>query len=148
MATPDMTQMHDEMYDAWEKAMGQWWTQVLDSPTFIQGMGQGLGAQAKARSAYEQQVDKTMESMHLPTRKDLVRVAKICTLLEDRLLALEDRLLELDDQRVAAEKDALQARIDAAEARLAHAEQLATIEGKLDALLAAAPRKRTRKASS
>ncbi|MCP4805825.1 MAG: hypothetical protein GY913_03285 [Proteobacteria bacterium] len=137
METPDPNRMHAEMYEAWEKAMGQWWDQVLDSPAFVKGMGEGLGAQAKARSTYEQHIDKSMEAMHLPTRNDLVRVAKICSLLEDRLLTLEDSLLELEDARIAAEKAALQARIEAAEARLAQTEALDAITAKLDALLAA-----------
>jgi len=125
-----------DMYKAWEKAMSQWWDTVLDSPAFAQSVSQGLGNHAKARKAYEDQVDKNLESMHLPTRADLVRVAKICGLLEDRLLALEDRLLEMEDERAASEKAQLQARIEAAEAQLELREQLASIEAKLDAALA------------
>lgn len=131
----------NDMHKAWEKAMTQWWDTVLESPAFTETMGQGLAGHEKVRKAYEEQVDKNLQAMHLPTRKDLVRVAKICSLLEDRLLALEDRLLELEDSRAEAERAALEARIAAAEAQLEHNERLSSIEARLDALLAQAPKK-------
>jgi hypothetical protein len=133
---PDLSKLSGEMYRAWEGAMTQWWDQVLESPAFVRGMGQNLANQSKARADYESAVDQGMESMHLPTRKDLVRVAKIVTLLEDRLLGMEDRLLELEDKLVASEKETLQARIEAAEARIEAAEKLAAMDSKLDQLLA------------
>lgn len=146
---PDLAKLSGEMYRAWEGAMTQWWDQVLESPAFVQGMGQNLANQSKARAQYESAMDQGMEAMHLPTRKDLVRVAKIVTLLEDKLLAIEDRQLELEDQLAAARKEALQARIEAAEARLEATEKLAAMDAKLDQLLAQtkkpAPRSRARK---
>ena len=32
-----------------------------------------------------------MADLHLPSRQDVIRVAKIASMLEDRLLGLEDR---------------------------------------------------------
>jgi hypothetical protein len=116
--TVDFSKLSADLYRNWERAMAGWWDQVLESPSFLGAMGQNLAAQAQARAVYERSVDEQMERMHLPTRKDLVRVARIATLLEERLLAQEDLLLQLKDQLTAAERAALTARIDAAEARL------------------------------
>lgn len=137
MATPDPSRLSGDLYRQWEKAMSGWWDQVLESPAFLGAVGQNLTANAQTRSAYEKAVDETMERMHLPTRQDMVRLAKVCTMLEDRLLAQEDILLELKDKLAASERSAIQARIEAAETRLELRERLDALQHKLDA--AAAP---------
>ena len=137
MATDDLSKLSGEMYRQWEQSMTRWWDHVLEDPGFVKGMGDNLAGQAKARGQYEEGVDKSMEAMHLPSRKDVVRLAKIASLLEDRLVALEDRVLEQGDVLQRVEKETLKARIDAAEALVAVQDKLATIESKLDALLAA-----------
>lgn len=136
--TPDFEKLSGELYHHWEKAMTSWWDQVLESPAFLGAMGQNLAAQSVARGAYEKNVDDTMEKLHLPTRKDLVRVARIATLLEERLLGQEDVILELKDKLVALERETVTARVEAAEARLELRESLAAIRAELEALRAAA----------
>ena len=133
----ELKDMSMEMYRQWEKSMSTWWDGVLDDPSVIQGMGENMAAQSKVRKGYETQVDKTMETMHLPSRKDVVRVARIASLLEDKVLALEDALLEQQDALQRIEKDSLKARVEQAETLIAVQDRLDTIEGKLDALLAA-----------
>jgi hypothetical protein len=146
-ATPDMTKLSGEMYKAWESSMTQWWDQVLESPAFLKGLGENLSQQTQARKTYEDQVDQNLESWHLPTRSDLVRVTRIATMLEDRVLGLEDKLLAMEDRMVELQAETLKARVDAAEARVSSQEQLAEINAKLEALLAqtapkpAAPKK-------
>ena len=153
-ATPDFSAFTGEIYETWEKSMTQWWDQVLESPAVLENMGKLFSDATRARSTYEESVDKGLEQLHLPTRQDLLRVARIASLLEDRQLALEDRLLSLEDRLVDMEKEALKARVDAAETRLMVEDRLSSIDHKLDALLAPkekpakAPRKRrTRKTS-
>lgn len=131
---PDLDKLSGELYRNWEKAMTSWWDQVLESPAFLGAMGQNLSAQAQARSTYERSVDDTMEKLHLPTRKDLVRVARIATLLEERLLAQEDLLLAMKDRLEEAERHAMQARVEAAEARLELRETLAALRAEVAAL--------------
>jgi hypothetical protein len=110
---------------------------VLEDPTFVKGMGENLARNARARASWEEGVDKSMETMHLPSKKDLVRVARIASLLEDRIVALEDRVLAQADQLDRIEKETLKARVDAAEALLAVTDRLAAIDEKLEALAAA-----------
>ncbi len=124
-----------EMMKAWEKSVAAWWDEVLDSEAFLEAMGTNVAGGARGRASYEQGVDKGLEQLHLPTRKDMVRVARICGLLEDRLHQHEDQLLAMQDRLAELEKQNLQARIDAAEARLASQDKLAAIEAKLDRLL-------------
>lgn len=126
--TPDFTRLSGDLYRQWEKAMSGWWDQVLESPAFLGAVNENMAANADARGRYEKLVDETMEKMHLPTRQDVVRLAKVCTLLEDRLLAQEDLLLELKDKLGAMEREAIQARIEAAEARLELRETLAALQ--------------------
>lgn len=143
VTNPDLGKLGDELYKHWEKAMSSWWDQVLESPQFLGSMGQNLEGMAKARGQYERSVDDTMERMHLPTRGDVVRVAKIAAMLEERLLQQEDLVLGLQDQIAKMEKETVQARIEAAEARLELRETLAVLKDELvrlrSAPVAAAP---------
>ena len=66
--------------------------------------------------------------------KDVVRLARIASLLEDKVLAVEDTLLDQGDTLGRVERESLQARVDAAEALVTVQERLATIDAKLDAL--------------
>lgn len=144
--TADFQQFTDEMYSMWEKSMTTWWDQVLDSPEFLGASGKGLSAMAGARRQYEAGVDEQLTRMHLPTRGDLTRLARIATLLEERVLKMEDTVLEVKDlleardTRIASlEKEVLQARIEATEARVELRETLSSLQGQLTALAAPAP---------
>jgi len=129
--TKRFTRVTGDLYRGWEKAMTQWWDQVLESPAFLGQLGENLAAHSTARAAYEENVDRSMAAMHLPSRKDVVQLARIATLLEDRILAMEDRLLQLDDQLGRMERDGLQARVDAAEALIAVRDKLDAIDDKV-----------------
>ena len=129
--TERFTRLTGDLYRGWEKAMTQWWDQVLDSPAFLSQLGDNLTAQSAARARYEEHVDRSMAAMHLPSRKDVVQLARIATLLEDRILQMEDRLLAMEDQLARMERDSLQARVDAAEALVAVRESLDALDAKV-----------------
>ncbi|MFT5583809.1 MAG: hypothetical protein ACI9VR_001393 [Cognaticolwellia sp.] len=133
---PDFTKLSGQMYELWEKSSTAWWDEVLESPAFLKSMGENLANNAEARSAYQDKVDQGLEQLHLPTRKDLQRVARIASLLEDRQLKLEDEILGLRDQLLSSERDALLARIQAAETRLELETRLSSMDAKIDLLLA------------
>ncbi len=143
----DFSKLSDQLYDNWEQSMTSWWDQVLENPAFLGMLGQNLAAGSKARKAYEEALDKGLEKAHLPTRGDMIRVARIVSMLEDKLLTVEDQVLAVQDRLDAMEKESLKARIEAVEARVESAERLARIEEKLDALAStpAAPAKKTRR---
>lgn len=147
----DFTQLSEEMYRIWERSMTQWWDQVLESDTFLKGLGDNLSTQSAARAQYERSVDESLARMHLPTRTDLTRLARIASMLEERLLQQEDVLLEMRDRMGQLEKEALQARIEATEARIearesraAMQERLAGLEARLGELAAPQPKRRAR----
>lgn len=133
----DISKLTGDMYRQWEKAMGTWWDQTLESPAFLNGVNENLKAQATARKGYTEQVDKAMTDMHLPSRQDVVRIAKIASLLEDKVLAVEDRLLAIGDTLARIEKDTLRARVDAAKALVTVQERLISIEERLDRIATA-----------
>lgn len=114
--------------------MSAWWDQVLQSPAFLSLLGESLASRTQARATYERAMDTAMDRMHLPNRKDIGRVARIATLLEERLLAQEDLLLEVKDQLVEARRDAVRARIEAVEARLEAQQELEALRAELAAL--------------
>ncbi len=133
-AFKDFDKLSGEMYRQWEKAMTGWWDQVLDDPGFMGLVGKNLEANVKARGQYQRSVDQTLEAMHLPTRSDIVRLSRIASLLEDRLLSMEDSLLELGDKIDLIEKETVKARIEATETRLELRQHLEGLLGRLDAL--------------
>lgn len=136
-AEDDVSKLTGDLYRQWEKSMETWWDGVLESPEFLKGMGKNLEAQGKARKSYEEGVDKTMGDLHLPSRKDVIRLAKVASMLEDKLLSVEDQVLAHGDALGRIEKDTLKARIDAAEALVAVHEKLGAIEARLDRVLSA-----------
>ncbi len=134
--TADYSNMAQAFQQQWETALSGWWDQVLESPAFLDATGQGLEHGARARKQYEESVDDSLTKLHLPTRADLTRVARIASLLEDRLLKVEDLLLELRDdlgeRLTRAEEEAVRARIEAAETRLELRERFAALEARLE----------------
>lgn len=128
---PDFTKMSQQLYEQWEKGMTSWWDQVLDNPAFLATLGENVANQARVRGQYAKAVDDSLQKMHLPTRGDLVRVARIATLLEEKVLTVEDHLLTIQDTLARIEKEAITARIEAAEARIELRERLAELEARL-----------------
>ena len=128
--------LSDEMYRLWEQGMTSWWDQALSSSAFRSHLGENLANQRRARDQYERSVDETLSRMHLPTRSDLTRLARIATLLEERLLQQEDTLLAMKAQLSQLEKEALHARIEATEARIEAREAQADMSARLRALQA------------
>ncbi len=139
---PDLSALTGELYRNWERTTATFWDQVLDDPNFLNGMSGLAAANATAQRRMAEATNKTLETLHLPTREDITRVARLVGQVEDRLLAVEDQLHALTDSVAAAHKEALKARVEAAETRLALEERLAGIE----ALLANRPPPRRRAA--
>lgn len=128
---PDLSPLSGDLYRQWEKSMTSWWDQVVDSPAFLGGMSKQVGQMAEARARYEEAVDESLERLHMPTRKDVIRLARVATLLEERLLAQEDLILSLQDKLDGLEREVLQARVEAAEARLESRERLEALQASL-----------------
>lgn len=135
----DFAALTQQWYQQWEKGMTAWWDQVLDSPQFLGTMGDNLANQARARGAYAKMVDDGLAKANLPSRNDLIRVLRIATMLEEKILAVEDRLLTMQDSLQRIEKEALTARIEAAESRVELQERLAALQDKLASLESAKP---------
>lgn len=133
----DFDALAGEAYRSWERATASFWDQVLDDPKFLGGMNEVVAASVSAQRRAADATRQALEAMHLPTREDIVRVARLVGHVEDRLLAVEDRLLAVQEALAETTREALKARIDAAEARLATDARWAALEARLDALLAA-----------
>jgi hypothetical protein len=144
---PDFQKMSNDFYKQWEQSMTQWWDQVIDSPAFLDAMGKNAAGYAKARGNWQKSMDDMADKLHMPGKGDLVRLARICTMLEERLLRQEDHILLLQDRLETLEKEAIQARIEAAEARLEQRERLQRLEELLVKLSDAPADNRRRKSA-
>jgi hypothetical protein len=122
--------MNAEWFRQWEQSVTRWWDAVLEDPGFVRGMGDNLAGRAQVKSTMQEGVDRAMEQMHLPSKRDLVRLARIASLLEDRLVATEDALAETRERLDRLEKESLRSRIEAAEALVALRERVAELEGR------------------
>ena len=145
-AFPDFKGLSDDLYQQWERSMAQWWDQVLESPGLLDATNKSVSGMAKARANYEEKVDEQLVKLHLPTRADLTRLARIAGLLEKRLLEIEDAVLDIKDglaTRDAAmariERETIQARIEAAETRLELRAKLNALHARLDGAASAQP---------
>ena len=131
--------LHSEWMRQWEESVSKWWDSALEDPAFSTSMSEALAGRACARSLQSQITSQALDQMHLPSRQDVLRVAKIASLLEDRLVALEDRLEETVARLDRMEKENLRARIEMTELLLRIEERLAQGEP------GAEPAKRKRK---
>jgi hypothetical protein len=120
-----------DLYQQWERSMTAWWDRVLDSPDVLKALNGNLAAGVGARRGVRSASNRVLESMQLPTRDDLIRLTRIATLLEERLLSLEDRLLDMQDKLGEVEKEAIRARVEAAETRLTLEARLQALEARL-----------------
>ena len=127
----------DALYEQWEKNMSAWWEGMMRNPLFLGSMGRSMAMMSQVRHAWEKRVDDNLERARLPTRRDMVRMTSVLSLLEDKLLRVEDELLATRDKLVEMEKAALKARIDAAENQLALEQELVELRRMLADALAA-----------
>ena len=124
----DFQKLQGDLYKNWEKSLGAWWDQVLESPSFHESI-KTVGPMAQARGQYRNAMDSALRELQLPTHDDVVRLTKIVTQVEDRLLQQEDVLLQIQDRLVAIEREAITARIEAAEARIAAQGAVSAVRG-------------------
>lgn len=155
---PDLeafSKMSSDLYKQWESSVSGWWDQLVESPGFLDQASQSMAQMSRMREQYEQSTDEALARMHLPSKGDVTRLARIATLLEKRVLDVDDRVLELTD--ALAERDAriarleaevVQARIEAAEARLELRTTLEALQERLAAIDTAKPRRSNRSAAA
>jgi hypothetical protein len=121
----------------WEQSLAKWWDTALEDPAFVRGFGDALAGRAQLRSSWEQGMEQTLEQMHMPSKRDVIRLARIASMLEDRLVNVEEQLADVSARLDRMEKEALRARIDSAEVLIRLEEQLRALHEKLDARLEA-----------
>lgn len=134
MSHDDPAALDDDLLQRWEQHFARWWGEVLEDPGAMRRVSEQIAARSALRSTWEAEIDRSMESMHLPSRTDLLRLARIVSSLEDRLVAVEDQVFEQSVQRSRLERETLKARVHAAEALVTVTERLACLEEKIDAL--------------
>ncbi len=125
----------NQMYEQWEKGMTEWWEGMMQNPAFLGSLGDNMANMTQMRTAWDDAIDQGLERARMPTRKDMIRLASIISLLEDKLMKVEDQLLASGDQLVQMEKALLTSRIESVEMRLELNERLSRIELSLERAL-------------
>jgi polyhydroxyalkanoic acid synthase PhaR subunit len=111
-----MRQAYDQALEGWSKAMEQ----MVASEEFASASGQFLKNYVQMQESLRAASTATAESLHLPTRDDLARVAELVINVErkvdeiadeahavaQRLVAVEARLAELAKPRPAPRRRA------------------------------------------
>jgi Poly(R)-hydroxyalkanoic acid synthase subunit (PHA_synth_III_E) len=95
-ATPDLLtqwkQFLDQWIEAWSKVLGQ----AMGTEQFARMMGQSLDQMlvtaAPAKKVVDQQIEQALQALNLPSRSQLIGIAKQLVELEDRIDRLEDSL--------------------------------------------------------
>ncbi|MFT6146179.1 MAG: hypothetical protein ACJATT_005913 [Myxococcota bacterium] len=119
---------NNHLYDQWEKGMTKWWESLMQNPAFLGSLGENMANMTQMRTAWDDAVDQGLERSRMPTRKDMIRLVSVVSLLEDKLLKVEDQLLTSQDRLVEMEKTLLTVRIESAEMRLELNERLGRME--------------------
>jgi hypothetical protein len=92
--TPDLMtqwkQFLDQSIESWSRALGQ----VMNTDQFAQAMGKSLeqwmASYAPVKKQADQGIEATLQALNLPTRTQVVGLAKQLMDLEERLDRLED----------------------------------------------------------
>jgi len=95
-ATPELLsqwkQFLDQWIEAWSKVLGQ----AMGTEQFAKMMGQSLDQMlvtaAPAKKVADQQIEQTLQALNLPSRSQLIGIAKQLVELEDRIDRLEDSI--------------------------------------------------------
>jgi hypothetical protein len=98
-ATPDLLAQWKQFLDQWIAAWGKVLEQAMGTETFARALGQHLdrwlALQAPARKMAEEGTEATLGALGLPSRSQVVGIARQLVDLEDRVEAVEDRLTML-----------------------------------------------------
>jgi hypothetical protein len=95
-ASPDLMAQWKQFLDQWIAA----WSRVLEQAMGTEAFAKTLGAQMQgflntanpAKKAAEQQIEGSLAGLGLPSRSQVVSLAKQIVLLEEKVEALEDKL--------------------------------------------------------
>src|SRR5437870_6988244 len=98
-ATPELLtqwkQFLDQWIEAWSRVLGQ----AMGTEQFAKLMGQSLDqmlvSAAPAKKVVDQQIEQTLQALNLPSRSQLIGIAKQLVELEDRIDRLEDSITKL-----------------------------------------------------
>ncbi|MBI4561917.1 MAG: hypothetical protein HY724_07705 [Candidatus Rokubacteria bacterium] len=94
--TPDLLTQWKHFLDQWIAAWGKVLEQAMGTEAFAQALGrhleQWLSVQAPLRKAADQATEATLSALGIPSRSQVVGVARQLVDLEDRIERLEDQL--------------------------------------------------------
>ncbi len=97
--SPDLMGQWKQFLDEWIAAWGKALEQAMGTQVFAQALGkqleQWLSVQGPMKKAADETTEATLAALGVPSRKQVVGIARQIADLEDRLEGLEDRLGEV-----------------------------------------------------
>jgi hypothetical protein len=95
-ATPELLTQWKQFLDQWIAAWGKVLEQAMGTEAFAQALGkhldQWLSIQAPMKKMAEESTEATLQALGMPSRSQVVGIARQMVDLEDRIEGLEDRL--------------------------------------------------------
>ena len=95
-ATPELLTQSKQFLDQWIAAWGKVLEQAMGTEAFAQAMGkyldQWLLIQAPVKKVAEESTEATLQALGIPSRGQVVGIARQLVDLEDRIEGVEDRL--------------------------------------------------------
>lgn len=91
---PDPFRIMEDMYFAWEKAMGATMHQVVKSQGFADGLDNVLNLYLQYLKLQNDIATKYLKNTPFATRRDMARVAELVVSLETKIDRIEDYLIE------------------------------------------------------
>lgn len=94
--TPDLLAQWKQFLDQWIAAWGKVLEQAMGTEAFAQALGkyleQWLALQAPVKKAAAESTEATLSALGIPSRSQVVGIARQLVDLEDRIEGLEDKL--------------------------------------------------------
>lgn len=105
----DLFQAWKQLYDEYESTWSKATQEMLESETFTKTLTQTREQYLSGRKMSKEALEKHWESLRIPTKTDVARVAGLVTALENKIDALEDAqdTLSAHLNRIESKLDAL-----------------------------------------
>lgn len=105
----DLFQAWKELYDQYESTWSKTTQEMLESETFTRSLSQNREQYLSGRKVNKETMERYWQSLRIPTKTDVARVASHLNSLENKIDALEDanEILTAHLSRIEAKLDAL-----------------------------------------
>ncbi|MBW7876609.1 MAG: hypothetical protein H3C47_11545 [Candidatus Cloacimonetes bacterium] len=96
----DPFSMHKNMTQQWEKMMGEYLSQQVRDPAFMQVLSQNMQQMLDMEQLIQKQLQPILTKLNLPTKESLEKLYESLHTLESKNLDLEEEVMSLKQELV------------------------------------------------